>query len=136
VTLVLDASVAIKWCCPDGDEGDAAAERVLRRVVARPAVAIVPEVFMHELLAVLCRRMKQAGDAQRALDRIARLGLRRVRLDERLTRTAIRLAYRYRLSGYDACYAALAFDLHATWLTFDEKAHGRIASLGISRVPE
>ena len=28
-----------------------------------------------------------------------------------------------RLTGYDACYAALARDLKGMWLTFDEQAH-------------
>ena len=27
------------------------------------------------------------------------------------------------LTGYDACYAALAHDLKGMWLTFDRKAH-------------
>ena len=27
------------------------------------------------------------------------------------------------LTGYDACYAALARDLQGLWLTFDAKAH-------------
>ena len=29
-----------------------------------------------------------------------------------------------RLTGYDACYAALDRDLKGMWLTFDEQAHG------------
>jgi predicted nucleic acid-binding protein len=32
------------------------------------------------------------------------------------------------LTGYDACYAALASDLKGCWLTFDKKAHKRIAT--------
>ncbi len=30
------------------------------------------------------------------------------------------------LTGYDACYAALARDLKGMWLTFDEKAHNLV----------
>ena len=36
------------------------------------------------------------------------------------------------LSGYDACYAALAALLGGTWLTFDRKAHDRIRAQGLS----
>jgi predicted nucleic acid-binding protein len=32
------------------------------------------------------------------------------------------------LTGYDAVYVALAEELDATWLTFDSKAHSRIAA--------
>jgi len=36
------------------------------------------------------------------------------------------------LTGYDACYAALAKQLRGRWLTFDKKAHGRIEKLKVS----
>jgi predicted nucleic acid-binding protein len=132
--FVLDASIAVKWFIPDGDAGDAAAERILRDIAVRPAKYVVPELFMYELLSVLCRRFRQAGDAQRAIARLGRIGLRRVRMDERLARTAVRLAYRHRLTGYDAAYAALATEISATWLTLDKQAHQRLEALGISRL--
>jgi len=70
-----------------------------------------------------------------ALSRLARLGLRRVRLDDRLLRRATHLAYERRLGGYDACFAALAMDLGGVWLTFDRAAHQRLAALGVARIP-
>ena len=132
---VLDTSIAVKWFAPDGDAGDAVAERVLRDVVVHPRRFVVPELFFYEMTAVLCRRMRQAGDAYKAVSRLARLGLRRVRLDDRLLRRAIRLAYDHKLGGYDACFAALALDLGGVWLTLDHAAHQRLTALGISRVP-
>jgi len=135
VIAVLDTSIAAKWFAPDGDAGDAVAERLLRDVVARPRRFVVPELFFYEMTAVLCRRMRQARDAYAALQRLARLGLRRIRLDDRLLRRAIHLAYDYKLSGYDACFAALAMDLGGVWLTLDGAAHRRLAALGVSRVP-
>jgi len=36
------------------------------------------------------------------------------------------------LTGYDACYAALAKDLNGVWLTFDQKAHKLIQKYNIS----
>ena len=132
---VLDTSIATKWFAPDGDEGDAVAERVLREVVAHPRRFVVPELFFYEMTAVLCRRMHQARDAYAALSRLARLGLRRVRLDDRLLRRATQLVYDHKVGGYDACFAALAMDLGGVWLTLDRAAHGRLAALGISRIP-
>ena len=132
---VVDTSVAIRWFAAEGDAADAAAVRVLREVVARPRRFVVPELFFYEMLAVLCRRMRQAGDAYAAFGRLARLGLRRARLDDRLARRAARLAYDRRLAGYDACFAALAMELGGVWLTFDRAAHQRLAALGISRIP-
>ena len=132
---VLDTSIAIKWFAPDGDAGDAVAERMLREVIAHPRRFVVPELFFYEMTAVLYRRMRQARDAYAALSRLARLGLRRVRLDDRLLRRATHLAYERRLGGYDACFAALAMDLGGVWLTFDRAAHQRLAALGVARIP-
>jgi predicted nucleic acid-binding protein len=36
------------------------------------------------------------------------------------------------LTGYDACYAALAYDLDGKWLTFDRKAHRLIRNEKVS----
>jgi predicted nucleic acid-binding protein len=133
VIEVVDTSVAAKWFAPDGDRTDALAEAVLRGIVAQPRRFVVPELFFYELLAVLCRRMRQHRDVARALDRTARLGLRRVRLDDGLARRASRVAYDYRVGGYDACYAALALELHGTWITFDRAAHEKL-SVVVSRL--
>lgn len=127
-----DVSIAIRWFAPDGDAGDAHAEAVLRRIAAGPGAFVVPELFFHELLAVLCRRLRQVGDVVRAMDRATRLGVRRVRLDDRLVRRAARIAFDHRVTGYDACYVALAWELDGKWLTFDSEAHGRVAAMGCS----
>ena len=37
------------------------------------------------------------------------------------------------LSGYDAAYVTLAKEVKGIWLTFDGKAHKKIASLKLSR---
>jgi len=36
------------------------------------------------------------------------------------------------LTGYDACYAAMARDLKGIWLTFDEQAHRLIQEEKVS----
>jgi predicted nucleic acid-binding protein len=36
------------------------------------------------------------------------------------------------LTGYDACYAALAKDLGGVWVTFDKKAHRLIVAEKVS----
>lgn len=36
------------------------------------------------------------------------------------------------LTGYDACYAALARELEGLWLTFDQKAHMAIRGEKVS----
>jgi predicted nucleic acid-binding protein len=38
------------------------------------------------------------------------------------------------LTGYDACYAALARELGGIWLTFDSKAHKKIQNQKLSHL--
>jgi predicted nucleic acid-binding protein len=38
------------------------------------------------------------------------------------------------LTGYDACYAALAEKLKGKWLTFDDKAHKAIEKYNVSHL--
>jgi predicted nucleic acid-binding protein len=135
VISVLDASVAVKWFAPDGDGDDSVAEALLRAIAEHPRRFVVPELFVYEVFSVLCRRLRQARDVNSAVDRLVRLGIRRVRLDEALVRRAARLAYDRRITGYDACYAALAFELDGRWLTFDRAAHSRVEALGICDIP-
>ena len=132
---VLDASIAVKWFAPDGDATDATAEALLREVGAHPRRFVVPELFVYEVLSVLCRRLAQARDVSAAIDRLVRLGIRRVRLDDRLVRRAGRLVFERRITGYDACYAALAYELDGRWLTFDRAAYTRVEPLGICDIP-
>lgn len=47
---------------------------------------------------------------------------------------AAELAFRFRISGYDATYLASARIANGVWLTLDRKAHDRVASLGLSRL--
>jgi predicted nucleic acid-binding protein len=49
-------------------------------------------------------------------------GIFRHPMTEQLALKASRFI-RLGLTGYDACYAALAKDLKGLWLTFDHKAH-------------
>jgi predicted nucleic acid-binding protein len=136
VISVIDVSVAIKWFIPDGDRADASAERVLRRLVERPASYVVPELFIYELTAVLCRRLREARDVTRAMDRMQRFGIRRIPLDSKTLRRAVRIAFDHKLTGDDAAYAALAIELGGQWLTFDEAAANRLAGLDVCRIPE
>lgn len=58
-------------------------------------------------------------------------GFFRQPMTEKLAKKAERFV-KLGLTGYDACYAALARDLKATWLTFDRKAHELIKNEKIS----
>ena len=118
---VVDASVAIRWFIQE--EADSIADEVLERMVNEPARFAVPELFSFEVFSVLHRLHPDAIQVfNQAIIPLLQGGLFRQPMTEEL---AVRASHFVRsgLTGYDACYAALAKDLKGLWLTFDAKAH-------------
>ena len=127
---VIDASVAIRWFL--SDEADPVADQVLRRVIDEPESFAVPELFAFEVFSVLCRLHPHGPRAfHDGMMPLLDGGLFRQPMTETLGARAAALLG-HGLTGYDACYAALARDLGGAWLTFDRKAHARISAEGVS----
>ena len=127
---IVDASVAVRWFIED--ETNANAERVLQRMVESPVLFAVPELFGFEVYSVLCRIH---SEGQRVFSEgvlpILNSGIFRQPVSESLIKEAgnyVALG----LTGYDACYAAVANNLGGCWLTFDKKAHRLIEKESVS----
>ena len=127
---VIDASVAIRWFLKD--EAHPHADTVLRQLIERPEFFAVPELFAFEVYAVLCR-LHPHGDEVFIKGVIPLLngGLFRQPMSETMAVQAARYVNKG-LTGYDACYAALAKELKGIWLTFDEKACQRVVKERVS----
>ena len=127
---VVDASVAVRWFLKD--ESHPNADAVLQGLIDRPERFAVPELFCFEVYAVLCR-MHPTGHQVfvKGVVPILNCGIFRQPMTEKLARQAARFVKKG-LSGYDACYAALAREIKGMWLTFDEKAHKRLAGEKVS----
>ena len=123
---VIDASVALRWFLEE--EVHQSADEVLKKVVEDPCRFTVPELFAFEVYAVL-ERLHPDGLRvfRKGIIPLLQGGLLRHPMTEELAVKANRFVKKG-LTGYDACYAALASDLKGCWLTFDKKAHKRIAT--------
>jgi len=128
--FVLDASVALRWFI--AEERSQEADEVYRRLVDEPEAFAVPELFCYEVFAALCRLhpQPQQAYAQGILPLLAS-GMLRYPMTDNVASKAGRFVSAG-LTGYDACYAALAEELGAKWMTFDRKAHLRIKEHEIS----
>ena len=131
---VIDASVALRWLLEE--EAHSHADMVLEKIVNNPDSFAVPELFAFEVFSVLHRLHPSGLQAfKMGIIPILQLGIFRQPMTERL---AVKANYfvKLGLTGYDACYAALALDLSGIWLTFDKKAHRQIEKEKISRFIE
>jgi len=121
LTWVIDASVAIRWFLEE--EVHPHADEVLKAVVDSPERFAVPELFSFEVYSVLQRLHPNSLEVfNRGVMHLLQGGILRHPMTEDLAFKADRFV-RLGLTGYDACYAALACDLKGKWLTFDKKAH-------------
>ena len=124
--IVVDASVAIKWFVA-GEKLVEEAERVLGEIQEEPSSYVVPDLFMNELLAVLCRLPDSSpSKVKEALALVEALGMKRVGNGHELLALAADFTGRWRLSGYDALYVALASLVGGEWLTADARAVRRV----------
>lgn len=127
---VIDASVALKWFIEE--EFHPHADEVLTRLIDQPNLFAVPEIFAFEVYAVLQRAHPDGLEVfRKGIIPLLQGGMFRQPMTEKLAIGADRFT-KLGLSGYDACYAALALVLKGIWLTFDKKAHTAIQKEKIS----
>jgi predicted nucleic acid-binding protein len=121
VIWVIDASVAIRWFIED--EIHPNAEKVLIKLIDQPDAFTVPELFAFGVYAVLQRLHPEGLEVfLKGVIPLLQGGMFRQPLTEKLAMKANRYVH-MGLTGYDACYAALAKDVKGMWLTFDREAH-------------
>lgn len=132
--IVLDPSVAAKWFV-EREPLAKEAQFVLSHIESDPSTYVVPELFMNELLAVLCRlRPRRPEQVREALELVEALGMRRIGNGHAVLSLAADLAGRWRLSGFEAIYAALASLSGGVWLTADARTARRVGTERLVRV--
>ena len=114
------------------DEQHPHAQAVLEALLVHPEYFAVPELFAFETFSVLQRLHPRPVEAfVEGMLPLLQSGLLRYPMTEEIAQLGSKFVS-YGHSGYDACYAALAKELGATWLTFDERAHGKLSELEVS----
>jgi predicted nucleic acid-binding protein len=119
VYVVVDASVAVKWFKPEGEQHLAEALALLERHRDQSIVLAAP---VHLRLEVINALWSHGLDAQRLATIAGDLedfDLVWFDIDATLAAHACELAVKHRLTLYDAAYAALALRLDAELVTED-----------------
>jgi predicted nucleic acid-binding protein len=131
-TLVVDASVAIKWCVPAQTEPLVhEASELLKRHRTGEIELLVPDIFWAEVGNVLWKSIQQgkahARDAKQGLQLLRALQLPTTAIQELLSQ-AMEIALRYSRSVYDSLYIALAEQAQCDLITADEKLANAVAA--------
>jgi|SRR5579871_1068343 len=128
---VVDASVAIKWFVDEPGRGSAL--EILQKLIAKPDRFFVPELFYFELAHVLKKVLPVGPREQHLFGQLLLLPIGRMPMNNHLF-LGTQKFQSLGLSGYDAAYVALAEIVSGSWVTYDEKAHAKIAHLSLSRL--
>lgn len=138
MSLVLDNSVAMRWCFGDGSQADLAyADAVMDTLLA--ASAIVPAIWGLEVANVLARAERQRTiTAEHMSEFIARLAALDIETDVETSRRALGatlyLARQHGLSAYDAAYLELALRRRLPLATLDVDLRQAAADAGCTVV--
>jgi predicted nucleic acid-binding protein len=123
VTLVVDASIALKWFLPEPDS--VPAEVLLRR----DGELVAPALIVAEVCNAAWKRFRRGETTDRHLDwiadRIGRIGLVLVP-DSALAAPAAAIARQLDNPVYDCLYLALAEERRAMLVTADRRLHARL----------
>ncbi len=117
---VIDASTAVRWYATEFTHPHA--DAVLSAFIDSPERFAIPELFAYEVLNALYRVVPDAHSIYtNEVNWILRSGILRYPMTDHIFGRAARFIA-MGLTGYDACYVALAEELDGIWLTFDTKA--------------
>jgi len=123
-SLVIDASVALKWVVTE--PGTAEAVSLLDEMATGAVSLLAPEHLVGEVANGLRKRVAQhvlsVEDARTALDAIAHLDLTFVGGADRWFR-CLPAALEWGITAYDALYVLLAMDLDAVLMTADQRLY-------------
>lgn len=121
VTLVLDASVGVKWFRPE--EGSAEALGLLAEAGVAGTRIVAPAHFVHEVLSAVRRDYGPAAVIEAWSD-IEAAGIAIVGVDGAVVTEASAQCEALGCSFYDSLAPALASLLDATLVSADARAHG------------
>ena len=126
---VVDASVVLKWLLA---EPSAEAEALLEKHLDGGDPLVAPELLYYEIGNVLVTKTKlTAQEISDLFGYFVDLQIEAYSLGADEYKTAIDLAYRYKLSVYDAAYLGLALALHSRLVTADRRLATRAAATKI-----
>ena len=132
ITLVLDASVAIKWAMPSAKESlTDDALRLLKRYADGEVSFVVPDVFWAELGNVLWKGTRQHRWQQWEAEAVAtdmRARDFRTVASLVLLPEALRIAFAHDRAVYDCLYVALAVQSKNELITADERLANAMAA--------
>lgn len=132
-SIVLDASVVIKWFLLEKLSQKAIKFRFQH--LKGEIVISAPSLLIFEITNVLCTKKGINKEViSSALNSFYAAEVKEYPFDKNLTEGMVKIAKKFKITAYDACYLALAQKLACRFYTADEKLYRKVSSLKFVRL--
>jgi predicted nucleic acid-binding protein len=123
-TLIIDASVAVKWFIPEPDSGKAT--KLRDRHIDGSLTLMAPDLLIYEVANALTYHPElTAEDIKEDIEALFMLDLDLIQPSSELAASAAEDARRHRITLYDSSYLALAEATSSPLVTADTKLHSQ-----------
>ena len=134
LTLVIDASIAVKWFSSLEEANVSQAVDILERSVKGEIALLVPALIYYEVSNVLVHKKVLSNEkVQLSIASLFSLGMQTIHADADLMVMSARLARQFGITVYDACYATLAQKYNCPLVTANPRHQGQ--TLGCQVIP-
>lgn len=123
--MILDASVVLKWFIDE--EGSDKARKIQDDFIAGSSALTVPDLLLYEITnALRFNRTFKEQDIEEVLNALSQMGLETFPVNYQVIKSAVKLAYNFNITVYDAIYAGLAFELFVDFVTADKELYKKL----------
>ena len=132
MNLVVDSSVIVKWFAKQDETDRPQALFIRKQFLSHQLNLIVPDLVLYEITNVLKTKKEVEGkDVRETIKFLFVYPFYTVSPSQALFLSALKIAYDYELTIYDAIYVALAQGAACSLITADKKLQSKCKSLDI-----
>lgn len=131
VTLIIDASVGVKWFSSTDEDNLTHALAIRDQHVQSNITILIPDLFYYEVAnALIYKQSIPFKEIQIALNDLFDLGLQIINVEPELIFDTAKMAREFNISVYDAIYAVAALKYACPLVTANPRHQGKGRQLG------
>lgn len=133
-SLVIDASIVVKWFSALGESNVPEAVNILDRRVRGDVALLVPDLLYYEVCNALVYKKSLSDEkVQLSIASLFAIGMETIHINVDLMLVSLVLARQCGITVYDACYAVLAQKCGCPLVTANPRHQGQV--LGCEVIP-
>ncbi|MEK7633480.1 MAG: type II toxin-antitoxin system VapC family toxin [Patescibacteria group bacterium] len=122
--IVVDSSVAVKWFNTKDEDNLEQADKILKDLEEEKIEIFMPEISKYEITNALLYKKLSLSLIKTSLSTLYSMSIKFVPLDSDIATETIEIAYKNKITFYDACFLSLAKKIKGELVT-DNIKHQR-----------